>query len=129
MATVPPWISKGYVYQSGPGARAYQITEWRATQTQVVVHVAALPGELRFDLDSLLGIGSRSRGLRLLPPDDIWVLDAIREQAVRSIVADLRTARGERLDPSIMSIDELLSAALRIREAAATAAAKLGVLL
>lgn len=129
MPTVPNWIAKGYAYRSYP-RMAYRVIAWRATPTQVVVHVEGLNNELRFGLDHLRRIGAgASNDMRLLPPDDPRVIETVREVAASEVVSELRDALDERLDVSAMGIEELFAAADRIQRAATTAVARLGELL
>jgi hypothetical protein len=129
MATVPNWIAKGYVYQDYP-RMAYRITEWRATRTQVIVHVDGLRHELRFSLDDLRRIGGgASSNMRILPPDDRRVVDAIHQATTRAVVDDLRAAMDERLDASVMDAEALVVAIGRIQRAATKALADLAGLL
>lgn len=129
MATVPNWIAKGYAYQDYP-RKAYRITEWRATPTQVVVHVEGLRHELRFSLDDhrRIGGGASSR-MRILPPDDRRVVDAIRQATTSAVVSDLRDAMDERLDASAMDAEALVVAIGRIQRAATKALADLAEVL
>jgi hypothetical protein len=125
MATVPNWIAKGYAYQDYP-QKVYRITGWRATPTQVVVHVEGLRHELRFSLDDHRRIGGgASSNMRILPPDDRRVVDAIRQATTRAVVNDLRDAMGERLDASAMDAEALVVAIGRIQRAATKALADL----
>jgi hypothetical protein len=127
--TVPNWIARGYVYQDYP-RMAYRITEWRATPTQAVVHVEGLRHELRFSLDDHRRIGGgASSNMRLLPPDDRRVADAVRLSVSRNAVDDLKAAMGERLDASAMDAEELVLAIGRIQRAATKALADLAGLI
>jgi hypothetical protein len=129
MATVPNWIAKGYVYQDYP-RKVYRITEWRATPTQAVVHVEGLRHELRFSLDDHRRIGGgASSDMRLLPPDDRRVVDAVRLSVSRTAIDLLQVAMEERLDCSAMTVEELVLAIGRIQRAATNALASLADLL
>jgi hypothetical protein len=131
MATVPNWIAKGYVYSPGftpAGDTVHRIKHWRATRTQVVVQVHDQPGEFRFYLDTLRGVGGCGP-CWLAAPDSPEVAKALPETRKRKIVADLKKAMSEPLVASGMTVDELAGAADRIQRAATNALAALADLL
>jgi len=96
MPTVPNWIPRAVVYVPGYGttpARAYPITDWRATRTQVVVTYKARGREIegRFRLADLRGVSDRDRHTYLLAPDDPRVIEARRAAKLESVLANLTT--------------------------------------
>jgi hypothetical protein len=131
MPTVPNWIAKGYALDRTDfrRPRAYKVTHWRATTTQVVVELEGRPGEFRFGLDGLRGTG-HLRAIILMAPDEWAVADALADATRRRALTDLRQAIDDNpLNDSDASAEDLLATFGRIRDAATKAMADLADLL
>lgn len=98
MATVPNWIAKGYAVSGyGRNRRAYAITSWRATQTQVIVSLDGLNGECRFRLDDLTQTPRRLDSMRLVAPDDESLSELRRLALTRRVRRELDDAIDDHL--------------------------------
>jgi hypothetical protein len=134
MPTVPNWIGHSVVILPSRNSlradRAYRVTSWRATKTQVVVTLDT-PNrtEARFYLDGLVGVGG-DRGAALLDATDPVTVKRGALINSRRAVAELETVMAlARLD-RIRSDPEALATEIgRIRDAATAALASLAEVL
>lgn len=131
MATVPNWIAKGYALDRTDfrRPRAYKVTRWRATPTQVVVELEGRNGEYRFRLDDLRGTG-RVRAMTLVAPDGPETKAAFNDTVKQRVIADLRNAIDDNpLNDTDADVEDLVLTIGRIQRAATKAMAKLADLL
>ncbi len=99
MPTVPSWITRAVVVESGPlRTDVNAVKDWRATATQVVVILDDRKRtEIRFRVDNLRPIGAEHRGAELLdsrdPQTAMRILRYRADQAVEDLAGEIARIR------------------------------------